>query len=274
MRQSLPREFDRRQSESKFLLKLSGTTLADLTSCLMEIAAESSLSLPTVLLIDDDRELLDMLSDYLGRDGFDVTCALDGVAGVEAALTGRFNIAVLDVMMPRLDGFQTLARIRGGSAMPVIMLTARGDDADRIAGLEQGADDYVEKPCTPRELAARLRVILKRVRSNPPGEIRDSPALTAGTLSVWPALRRAEDDGTVLELTSTEFSLLEILTRNTGRAVSKAELSAEALGRPLTRFDRSIDVHIHSIRSKLKPIAEGRSRIQTVIRKGYLLTSE
>jgi two-component system OmpR family response regulator len=240
----------------------------------MEILAESLLRLPTVLLVDDDRELLDMLSDYLGRDGFDVSCALDGLTGVEAALTGRFDIAVLDVMMPGLNGFQALAAIRNTSVMPVIMLTARGDDADRIAGLEQGADDYVEKPCTPRELAARLRVILKRVRSKPHGEGQNAPPLRAGTLSVWPALRRAEDDGTVLELTSTEFSLLEILARNIGRAVSKAELSAEALGRPLTRFDRSIDVHIHSIRSKLKPVAVGRSRIQTVIRKGYLLTAD
>lgn len=236
--------------------------------------AEQPPSCPTVLLVDDDRELLDMLRDYLERDGFAVTCAHDGRRGAEAALTGRFEIAVLDVMMPGLDGFQALARIRAASAIPVLMLTARGDDTDRISGLEHGADDYVSKPCTPRELAARLRAILKRVHGKPVNDAQDTQPLVAGTITVWPALRRAEDAGSALELTSTEFNLLEVLARHAGRPVGKAALSEEALGRPLTRFDRSIDVHIHAIRNKLKPDSAGRSRIQTVIRKGYLLTAE
>lgn len=226
---------------------------------------------PNVLLVDDDIELVGMFRDYLERDGFNVTCCHDGLSGAEAALTGQHDIAVLDVMMPGLDGFQALLKIRASSAIPVIMLTARGDDADRISGLEHGADDYVPKPCSPRELAARLRAILKRPKGK---EGQTGQAVTVGTLTLWPGQRRAEDDGRLLELTSTEFSLLEVLARHAGRPVSKPQLSEEAIGRPLARFDRSIDVHIHSIRNKLKPCADGRSRIQTVIRKGYLLMAE
>ena len=229
---------------------------------------------PNVLLVDDDRELVSMLTDYLVKDGFNVSCYHDGHSGVQAALTGQHDIAVLDVMMPGMDGFEALARIRSSSSMPIIMLTARGDDADRIAGLEHGADDYVPKPCSARELAARVRAILKRLRGNHSAERQDGQVITVGTLSIWPGQRRAEDDGAPLELTSTEFSLLEVLARNAGWAVSKAELSEEAIGRPLVRFDRSIDVHIHGIRSKLKPDADGRSRIQTIIRRGYLLLTD
>ncbi len=230
---------------------------------------------PSVLLVDDDAELLELLRDYLAREGFEVECIRDGQAGVIAALSGRHDIAVLDVMMPDINGIEALGRIRAASTMPVVMLTARGDDADRIVGLELGADDYVPKPCTPRELAARLRAILKRVGTA--GTFPIAPAarpLVAGALTLWPAMRRAEHAGKPLKLTSTEFSLLEVLARYAGRPVSKAQLSKEALGRPLTAFDRSIDVHVSSIRHKLEPLAGGRSRIQTVIRKGYLLVVE
>ncbi|KZE87222.1 response regulator transcription factor [Chromobacterium subtsugae] len=222
-----------------------------------------------VLLVDDDIELLELLRDYLAREGFAVSCAHDGPAGVAAALSGRHDIAVLDVMMPGMDGIAALSRIRAASAMPVIMLTARGDDADRIAGLELGADDYVPKPCTPRELAARIRAILKRVAGA--AQLPAAPAIVAGALTVWPALRRVERGGQAVELTSTEYNLVEALARHAGMPVSKAELSQQALGRPLARFDRSIDVHISSIRHKLGPLADGSPRIQTVIRKGYQL---
>ncbi len=226
---------------------------------------------PRVLLVDDDVELVELLRDYLTRDGFDIEVAHAGDAGAAAALSGRPDIVVLDVMMPGISGIQALAMIRATSSVPVIMLTARGDDTDRIVGLELGADDYVAKPCTPRELAARLRAILKRV-----GAAGNAPtaAIVVGSLSIWPAQRRAELGGEALMLTSTEFSLLELLARNAGRTVSKAELSQEALGRPLSRFDRSIDVHMSSIRHKLGTLDAGRSRIQTVIRKGYLLVIE
>lgn len=221
-----------------------------------------------VLLVDDDVELVDLLRDYLEREGFSVGSAHDGDAGVAEALSGRYDIAVLDVMMPRRSGIQALGAIRAASALPVIMLTARGDDADRIVGLELGADDYVAKPCTPRELAARIKAILKRAGASAGS---GAQPVVVGRLVVWPAQRRAESAGRPLALTSTEFNLLEVLARNAGRPVGKAELSLEALGRPLSRYDRSIDVHISSIRHKLGPLADGRSCIQTVIRKGYQL---
>jgi DNA-binding response OmpR family regulator len=230
---------------------------------------------PRVLLVDDDKELLELLSDYLSQEGFQVACAFDGQAGVEAALSGGHDIVVLDVMMPVLNGIQALGAIRSGSNLPVLMLTAKGDDTDRIMGLEMGADDYVPKPCTPRELAARLRAILSR--SGP--QVSSSPAvqgqpISAGSLTIWPAQRRAEENGTPINLTSSEFNLLMILVKNAGAPVTKDELSLGALGRPLGRNERSIDVHISSIRRKLTPLPDGRSRIQTVVRKGYQFVME
>lgn len=223
---------------------------------------------PCVLLVDDDVELVGLLHDYLEGEGFAVTATHDGEAGANAALSGHYDIVVLDVMMPRVNGLQALTRIRAASQVPVLMLTARGDDTDRIVGLELGADDYVAKPCTPRELVARLRSILKRA-----GGRRDAPAavLSAGGLQLWPGARRAEFLGRRLDLTGTEFSLLEVLVRNAGRPVDKATLSEQALGKPLSPYDRSIDVHVSRIRQKMGPLADGRSSIQTVVRKGYQL---
>ncbi|MEN9904130.1 MAG: hypothetical protein RLZZ555_695 [Pseudomonadota bacterium] len=222
-----------------------------------------------VLLVDDDTELVGLLSDYLKRDGFEVECAHDGESGAQAALSGLPDIVVLDITMPRLDGIQVLGRIRAASQVPVLMLTARGDDTDRIVGLELGADDYVPKPCTPRELSARLRAILKRVQGGSRPEQQDE--LAVGQLRLWPGRRQAEWQGRPLALTSTEFSLLEVLARQAGTPVAKETLSQQALGRPLARFDRSIDVHISGIRHKLGLLPDGRSPIETVIRKGYLL---
>lgn len=228
-----------------------------------------------ILLVDDDVELVDMLREYLEQEGFRIAVAHDGATGVAAALTGQHALVVLDVMMPRMSGIEALSRIRAHSAVPVIMLTARGDDVDRIMGLELGADDYVAKPCTPRELAARIRAILRRAQAVDSGEEAarggaPSP-LVVGPLVLWPHQRRAEWQGRALELTSTEFNLLEILARNAGRVVSKQELSELGLGRPLARYDRSIDVHVSSIRQKLDPLPDGRSWIQTVRGMGYLL---
>lgn len=221
-----------------------------------------------VLLVDDDVELAEMLGDYLAQDGFVVTTLHDGVSGVEAALSGQFAIAVLDVMMPGLSGIEVLRRIRATSSLPVIMLTARGDDMDRIVGLELGADDYVPKPCQPRELAARLRAILRRTTlSAEPG----NAPIVVGELCLRPEQRLAEWAGATVDLTSTEFNLLEVLARNAGRPVSKSELSVQALGRELVRFDRSVDVHLSSIRHKLGTLPDGRSCIQTVYRQGYQL---
>lgn len=221
-----------------------------------------------VLLADDDVELAGMLKDYLEQEGFAVTAVHDGEAGAAEALTGQYMIAVLDVMMPRLNGIEALRRIRTKSAMPVLMLTARGDDTDRIIGLELGADDYVPKPCTPRELTARIRAILRRTQSSEPDGAPLAP-LMVGPLTLRSEQRLAEWAGQPLDLTSTEFNLLEVLARNAGRPVSKSSLSEQALGRPLARFDRSIDVHLSSIRHKLGTLPDGRSYIQTVYRQGY-----
>jgi DNA-binding response OmpR family regulator len=221
---------------------------------------------PRILLADDDRELSAMLREYLERDGFQVGVVHDGEAAAERAVGGGYDIVVLDVMMPRVDGVEALRRIRQASRVPVIMLTARGDDVDRIVGLEMGADDYVPKPCMPRELAARVRAIMRRVHSPAQGA-----PLAAGALRLWPEKRRAEWRGRALELTSIEFNILEVLLRNAGRVVSKKEISEQALGRPLVRFDRSVDVHMSAIRQKL---AEGSALIRTVRGMGYHLEKD
>lgn len=204
-----------------------------------------------VLLVDDDVELSSMLREYVAREGFDVDMVHDGEAGVLAALSGTYSIVVLDVMMPNVGGIEALRRIRSQSRIPVLMLTARGDDVDRIVGLELGADDYVPKPCTPRELVARIRAILRRSNEAQTAVESESGALIVGPLVMWPQMRRAHWYGRELGLTSTEYNLLEVLARSAGRVVSKAELSEQGLGRPLARFDRSIDVHLSSIRHKL-----------------------
>jgi DNA-binding response OmpR family regulator len=201
-----------------------------------------------------------------------VACAHDGETGAREALSGQYAIAILDVMMPRMNGIETLRRIRAASRIPVLMLTGRGDDADRILGLELGADDYVTKPCTPREMTARVRAILRRTQ----GAHGDGPGitLTVGKLTMLPEQRRATWDGAGLDLTSTEFNLLEVLARNAGRPVSKSDLSEQGLGRPLARFDRNIDVHLSSLRHKLGTLSDGRSCLQTVYRLGYQLIRE
>ena len=225
-----------------------------------------------VLLVDDDVELAEMFQAYLEQEGFEVKAVHDGNAGIAEALHGQHDIAVLDVMLTGKSGIDVLIQIRAQGAMPVLMLTAKGDDADRIVGLELGADDYVPKPCTPRELTARIRAILRRS-----GTVETSPAqsqIIVGALSIWPEQRRTEWEGKPLELTGTEFNLLEVLARSAGQVVSKVELSEQALGRPLARFDRSIDVHISSIRRKLEPLPDGRTRILAVFNKGYQLIKE
>jgi two-component system OmpR family response regulator len=226
-----------------------------------------------ILLIDDDVKLTSLLRDYMQADGFSVRVECDGAGGIGAALSGEFDLVVLDVMMPRLGGLEVLRQIREQSTLPVLMLTARGDDIDRITGLELGADDYVPKPSTPRELIARIRAILRRTQSSTAKDV-PSIGLVSGDLSLWSEARRAEWLGQPLKLTSTEFNLLEVLLRNAGRPVSKNELSERALGRPLARHDRAIDVHLSSIRRKLGTLADGRPVIQSVHRLGYQLLKE
>ncbi len=231
-----------------------------------------------ILLVDDDQELSGMLAEYLGQEGFDVECAHTGEEGLQRALSGDFALTVLDVMMPQMSGVEVLNRIRARSHMPILMLTARGDDLDRVIGLEMGADDYVPKPCTARELAARIRAILRRTAAVAPGadtaSVGASDVIVFGDLSVQPDARTARWRAHVLALTSTEYNLLEVLARHAGQTVSKKTLSEDGLGRPLARFDRSVDVHMGRIREKIGPMADGRSCIQTVFRQGYQLIRE
>jgi two-component system OmpR family response regulator/two-component system response regulator CpxR len=224
-----------------------------------------------VLIIDDDIELAGLFQEYLQQEGFAVDVAHTGSAGLQSALSGDYRLVILDIMLPDIKGTKILARIRLESRIPVLMFTAKGDDVDRIIGLESGADDYVPKPCTPRELVARIRAILRRTQ---PADTHSGGPITAGPLKIWPEKRKAlwfEHD---LELTSTEFNLLETLAHQVGRIVSKNELSEKALGRPLARFDRSIDVHMSSIRQKLGNQQDGRSYIQTVRGQGYQFIKE
>ncbi|MES2500125.1 MAG: response regulator transcription factor [Pseudomonadota bacterium] len=218
-----------------------------------------------ILLIDDDVELVEMLKEYIELEGFTVDVAHNGEAGLKILQANHYDLAVLDVMMPILNGVDTLRRIRQASNMPVIMLTAKGDDADRIVGLELGADDYVPKPCTPRELVARIRAILRRAKP----QVSHAKILTLNELILMPEQRRVEWSGAPLILTSTEFNLLEVLVERAGHVVSKQMLSELALGRPMAKFDRNIDVHMSSVRQKLSMAADGKQLIQTVYRQGY-----
>ena len=224
-----------------------------------------------VLLVDDDRELCAMQADYLAAEGFAVSCAYDGEAGVAAALGESFSMVVLDVMMPRVNGIDALRQIRQQSDVPVIMLTARGDNIDRVLGLEFGADDYVPKPCTPRELVARIRAILRRTEGGGAAHTTTASEVEIGPLRLSSRTRVASWAGGALELTSTEFGILELLARHAGQSVGKEELCQHALGRPLARYDRSIDVHVSNLRHKLGLLDDGRSPIQTVRGIGYQL---
>ena len=226
-----------------------------------------------ILLVDDDLELCSMQGQYLSNEGFAVQMYHDGESGLEEALSGDYDLILLDVMMPKLNGIEVLRRLRIHSNVPVLMLTAKGDDIDRIIGLELGADDYVSKPCTPRELVARVREILRRADPDKQDSGQLQP-LKVGALTISAASRSAAWQDNLLDLTSTEFNLLEILCRRAGRTISKEDLSMHTLGRPLARYDRSIDVHVSNLRQKLGVLKDGRSPIQTVRGIGYQLVVE
>jgi two-component system response regulator CpxR len=222
-----------------------------------------------VLIIDDDAELGEMLDRYLVREGFTVLAAPDGLTGIGTLRESGAAIVVLDVTMPGIDGFETLRRIRAFSAVPVLMLTARGDDIDRIVGLELGADDYLPKPFNPRELAARLRAILRRNRAPAADEASDSRRLLVGDVALDTGSRRVTRAGHVLELTATELAIATTLLRAAGEVVSRDRLSQEALGRRASPLDRSLDTHVANLRRKLGPGNDGTPLIRTVRGRGY-----
>lgn len=220
-----------------------------------------------ILLADDDEELCDLLRDFLVREGFAVDVSHDGTAALTRARDGGYDALILDVMLPQRSGLDLLRELRRDSQLPVLMLTALGEDMDRIAGLELGADDYVPKPCNPREIAARLRAILRRTR----GDAAPLVDVRAGPVSLRAASRSVTLRGEAINLTGTEFNILAVLLREAGHVVSKETLSQDVLGRPLGPFDRSIDVHISKLRRKLGLGADGESLIGTVHRGGYVL---
>jgi DNA-binding response OmpR family regulator len=224
-----------------------------------------------LLLIDDDVELTDMLSAYLGREGFTLTVCHDGAeasAMLADSAVAQPDLVVLDVMLPTLDGFGVLRALRDrGQSPPVLMLTARGDDDDRIAGLELGADDYLSKPFNPRELVARLRAILRRV-----GEAPEEGTLTVGELVLDPSRIEARLHGQHISLTGAEFRVLQMLVQQVGRVVSRADLTDHALGRKLELYDRSIDTHVSNLRRKLNLTDQSGLEIRGVRGVGYQMT--
>jgi two-component system response regulator CpxR len=221
-----------------------------------------------ILLIDDDIDLCLLLTDYLSREGYAVDLVHEGEAGAALALTGDFDLVILDVMLPGMNGFEVLRRLRTGSATPVLMLTARGDDVDRIVGLEMGADDYLAKPFNPRELVARMRAVQRRTAA-PATERAPLEKLEVGAVLLDLGERSVLVAGVPVELTSVEFSLLEALIRRAGQVVGREELSQQALGRELNAYDRSIDVHVSSLRRKLAAVGLEDDRIKTVRGVGY-----
>jgi two-component system, OmpR family, response regulator CpxR len=216
-----------------------------------------------ILLVDDDAELCTLLTEFLKREGFTLDCEHEGNHGLERALSSDVALVVLDVMLPGIDGFEILRRLRAQSKVPVLMLTARGEDVDRIIGLELGADDYLAKPFNPRELAARIRAILRRYEQRPPA---DSGHLEVNGISLDPASRQVHAHGKYVELTTFEFDILEMLMRGAGRVLSRDALMENFYNRKATPFDRSIDMHISHLRKKLE---QGSPLIRTIRGVGY-----
>jgi two-component system response regulator CpxR len=215
-----------------------------------------------LLLIDDDTELCSLLTEFLTGEGFAVESVHEGRRGLERAFHGGFDLVILDVMLPGLDGFEILRRLRKESRVPVLMLTARADDVDRIVGLELGADDYLPKPFNPRELVARVRAILRRYEPRTSAAAR----VEVNGVALDPATRQVTVDGQPVDLTTFEFDILEILMRAAGRVLSRDDLMENLYNRKATAFDRSIDMHISHIRRKLET---RRPFIKTIRGVGY-----
>lgn len=216
-----------------------------------------------ILLIDDDVELCSLLGELLEREGFSVEAQNEGFQGLNRALQGQNDLVILDVMLPGLDGFEILRRLRRQSRVPVLMLTARGEDVDRIIGLELGADDYLPKPFNPRELVARVRAILRRYEPRTPAS---SGRLEVNGVQLDPGTREVQVDGKHVELTTFEFDILELLMRSAGRVLSRDSLMENLYNRKSTPFDRSIDMHVSHLRRKLET---DRTLIKTIRGVGY-----
>src|SRR5271168_2896525 len=226
-------------------------------------------SVERILVIDDDAELCSLVGEYLGPEGFEVESVYDGRKGLDRALSGEHLLVVLDVMLPGLNGFDVLRRIRNTSKLPVLLLTARGEDVDRIVGLEIGADDYLPKPFNPRELVARIRAVLRRTKPAKPSD-GVPEVLTVGDVELDPATRNVQRAGQPVDLTSVEFNLLEVLLREAGRVVTRERLVNAVLSRKFMPFDRSIDMHVSKVRRKLGDSEEDGDHIKTIRGVGYM----
>lgn len=223
-----------------------------------------------ILLIDDDTELTSLLNEVLSFEGFTVSEANDGEAGL-MALNKDIDLILLDVMMPKLNGTETLKRIREKWETPVLMLTAKGEEIDRVIGLELGADDYLPKPFSDRELLARIRAILRRTQNT---TSKSSDCLEYQDIKVYPGKQEAYCQEQLIDLTTTEFALLSHFIAHPGATITKEELSLDVLGKRLAAFDRAIDMHVSNLRKKLPERNDGKPRIKTLRGRGYLLVEE
>ena len=221
-----------------------------------------------LLLIDDDKELAELLTDYLATEGFELICCHDGISGLEKAFDDKISLILLDVMMPGLTGFEVLKALGGNHKSPILMLTAKGDNADRILGLELGADDYLPKPFQHRELLARIKAILRRINivKNTKAPIS---ALQVNGVKLNHATRQVTCHDQFVELTGTEYQIIEHLMAKPGSIVSKNEISEQVLNRKLSAFDRSIDMHVSNIRRKLLPFSP-TDKLKTIRGAGYI----
>lgn len=225
-----------------------------------------------ILIIDDDEELCELVSEYLTAEGFQVEAFFDGESGLEKASSNENDLVILDVMLPKKNGFDVLRELRLVSKIPVLMLTARGDDTERIVGLEAGADDYLPKPFNPRELVARLRAILRRTENLDDSKQIETDKFQVDDVEIQISARSATRDGADLSLTSVEFDLLATLLRNAGKIVKKEDLSEQVLERRLSPYDRSLDMHISNLRKKLDLRENEKERIKTIRSVGYIYT--
>jgi len=219
-----------------------------------------------ILLVDDDLELCQLVREYLEGEGWSVETVHDGAAGAERATNEGWDMVILDVMLPGMSGFDALRRIRESNDVPVIMLTARGEDIDRIVGLELGADDYLPKPFNPRELTARMRAVLRRSGDDVPA----GSVIRVGNLELDRGARAVRRRGIDIELTGVEFELLEILAEGAGTVITREHLCRQALGRRPSPYDRSLDTHMSNLRRKLGALEHGGERIKTIRGVGYL----
>lgn len=223
-----------------------------------------------ILLVDDDQELCELLAHYLEREGVETDLVHTGPEGLEKGLSNNYDAMVLDIMLPGMTGLEVLAELRNKSNIPVVMLTAKGDEMDRILGLEIGADDYLPKPCNPRELLARLRAVLRRSKASKEEATANDGIIRIDELEIDHSQHQVLKNKQALELTVTEYNILNALISHLGKVVEKNQLAEEAMSRSLTLFDRSLDMHLSNLRKKLGLHADGKTRIKTIRGVGYM----